>query len=88
MGDHGMPRCSCGRFVSSRFGPVGWFKHGEYGEEEGWICRRCLPNWTPRDGRGRGPEAGYCGVLQQHQLAIWKAGGYSAGHAALREREG
>lgn len=58
-----MPRCSCGRFVSTSKGPIGWYKHGEYGEDEGWICRTCLPNWTPRDGRGRGPEAGYCGII-------------------------
>lgn len=56
------PRCSCGRWLGK--GPYGWFKYGELGTEEGWVCSRCLPSWTPQDGLGRGPEAGYCGVVQ------------------------
>lgn len=56
-----MPRCACGRFLSLAK-PHGWFKHGEHGSEEGWVCASCLPGWTPTDSRGRGPEAGYCGV--------------------------
>lgn len=56
-----MPRCACGRLVS-RTKPHGWFRHGEHGSEEGWVCSRCVATWTPTDGRGRGPEAGYCGV--------------------------
>lgn len=59
-----MPRCVCGRFISPGITrPIGWFAYGEHGSEEGWVCPRCLPSWLPRDGRGRGPEAGYCGVL-------------------------
>lgn len=55
------PRCQCGRLVSLAK-PHGWFRYGEYGTEEGWVCPGCLPTWDPRDGRGRGPEAGYCGI--------------------------
>jgi hypothetical protein len=55
------PRCSCGRFIGAEHG---WFKYGEHGSEEGWVCARCLPTWTPRDSRGRGPEAGYCGIVR------------------------
>lgn len=57
------PRCGpggCGRFLGA--GPYGWWMYGEHGTEEGYVCSRCLPGWTPTDGRGRGPEAGYCGV--------------------------
>jgi hypothetical protein len=51
----------CGRFLSLAK-PHGWYAHGEYGEDTGFVCERCLPTWTPQDSRGRGPEAGYCGV--------------------------
>ena len=61
MPEH-MPRCACGRWVSIAK-PYGWFKHGEHGSEEGWVCARCVKAWVPKDGRGRGPEAGYCGVV-------------------------
>ena len=61
MPEH-MPRCACGRWVSIAK-PYGWFKHGEHGSEEGWVCTRCVKAWVPQDGRGRGPEAGYCGVV-------------------------
>lgn len=61
MPEH-MPRCACGRWVSIAK-PYGWFKHGEHGSEEGWVCARCVKAWVPQDGRGRGPEAGYCGVV-------------------------
>jgi hypothetical protein len=56
-----LPRCGCGRIVSTAK-PHGWFRYGEHGTEEGVVCPRCLPAWTPQDGRRRGPEAGYCGV--------------------------
>ncbi len=55
------PRCDCGRLVSTAK-LHGWYMHGEHGTEEGYVCARCLPSWVPQDGRGRGPEAGYCGV--------------------------
>lgn len=61
-----MPQCRrCGRFVSMAKKPYGWYAHGEHGEETGYICRKCLPNWTPEDGRGRGIEAGYCGIVSE-----------------------
>jgi len=61
-----MPNCRiCGRFVSLAKPPVGWFAHGEFGEDTSYVCRRCVPNWKPEDGKGRGPEAGYCGVIQE-----------------------
>lgn len=61
-----MPQCSkCGCFVSpKKTRPIGWFRYGEFGEEDGYVCPRCLPSWTPRDGLGRGTEAGFCGTLQ------------------------
>jgi len=58
----GMPRCGCGRFVNTA-AQHGWFKYGEHGTEEGFVCLKCLPKWSPQDGLGRGTEAGYCGVF-------------------------
>jgi hypothetical protein len=59
-----LPNCRrCGRFVQMNK-PYGWYAHGEYGEDTSYICEKCVPNWTPEDSRGRGPEAGYCGVRQ------------------------
>lgn len=58
-----MPRCDCGRFLSIAH-RHGWYRFGEHGSEEGWICAACLPGWTPTDSLGRGPEAGYCGIRE------------------------
>jgi hypothetical protein len=61
-----LPKCRCGRFINpTKTRPLGWFRHGEFGEDDGWICPRCVATWEPKDGGGRGPEAGYCGVLGQ-----------------------
>ena len=61
----GWPNCRrCGRFVSMAKS-YGWYAHGEYGEDTSYICDRCVPNWSPEDGRGRGPDAGYCGIKQE-----------------------
>jgi hypothetical protein len=70
------PRCSCGRLVRTHNNDrrIGWFAYGEHGSEEGWVCPRCAEIWTPRDGMGRGPEAGYCGFITP------------AGRATLEER--
>jgi len=58
-----MPKCRCGRFVNPKTTkPVGWYCHGEFGEDITYVCQRCIPTWVPTDGKGRGPEAGYCGV--------------------------
>lgn len=57
-----LPRCDCGRWVSMRRS-YGWFKYGEHGTEEGWVCARCVTDWTPQDSLGRGPSAGYCGIV-------------------------
>ena len=60
-----LPKCSmCGRFMRTHNveQPIGWFRYGEYGTEEGFVCALCLPSWMPRDSLGRGSEAGYCGV--------------------------
>lgn len=58
------PRCGCGRWLNFSK-PHGWFAYGEFGTETGYVCSSCLPGWTPQDGKGRGPEAGYCGVRIQ-----------------------
>lgn len=58
-----LPKCKCGRFVSpATTRPLGWFRHGEFGEDEGYVCPRCVPAWTPKDSHGRGAEAGFCGI--------------------------
>jgi hypothetical protein len=61
-------RCSCGRFVSTARSH-GWYRFGEHGTEEGYVCSACLPDWAPADGRGRGPEAGYCGIFAPTKAA-------------------
>lgn len=73
-----MPRCGCGRFFSMRKKPYGWFRYGEYGTEEGWVCSSCVKTWVPRDGLGRGAEAGYCGIVDAG-LAAEECGNHSAG---------
>lgn len=60
-----LPKCRCGRFINPMTTrPLGWLRCGEFGEDVGYICPRCVPHWVPRDGLGRGNEAGFCGVME------------------------
>lgn len=60
-----LPRCGCGRFVNpNKTRPLGWFRHGEFGEDEGLVCPRCVETWVPTDGKGRGADEGFCGILR------------------------
>lgn len=58
-----MNHCGCGRFVSLAKPPYGWWCSGEFGEDTNFVCAKCLETWHPADGRGRGVDAGYCGIV-------------------------
>ncbi len=61
-----MHQCAdCGRFLTLAK-PYGWYARGEFGEETGYICPRCLPTWRPLASNGSN-DPRWCGKSDGRQ---------------------